>query len=120
MRSTRLRRGRTPTKSEVVPASCISSRVPTNINLAAFVGLPLLAITIFILSWDASVVGLGSKANKSATSEPLVIDVLVRFIFHVLLAFTVAIYTGITTLFQKLRKYIKDRRSRTIDESIPS
>lgn len=91
----------------------------TNINLAAFVGLPLLAITIFILSWDASVVGLGFKANESAAPEPLVIDVLVRFIFHVLLAFSVAIYNSITTLFRKLGQYIKDRRARTgtLDDS---
>lgn len=84
----------------------------TNINLAAFVGLPLLAITIFILSWDARVVGLGSDKDESAASEPLIIDVLVRFIFHVLLTFTVGVYTGITTLFQKLGNYVKDRRSR--------
>ena len=92
----------------------------TNINLAAFVGLPLLAITSFILSWDASVVGLGSKEDESATSKPLIIDVLVRFIVHVLLALTVAIYTGITTLSQKLGKYIKNRRSRigTIDSNL--
>ena len=91
----------------------------TNINLAAFVGLPLLAITIFILSWDASVVGVGSKIDESAASEPLFIDVLVRFIFHVLLTLTADIHTGITTSFRKLGKYIKDRRSKsgTIDDS---
>ena len=84
----------------------------TNINLAALIGLPLLAITIFILSWDASVVGLGSDKDESTASEPLIIGVLVRFIFRVLLALIVGIYTGIATLFQKLGNYIEDRRSK--------
>lgn len=82
----------------------------TNINLAAFVGLPLLAITIFILSWDANVVGLGSKEDKSAASEPLIIDVIVISIFDILLALAVGIKTGITALLQKLGNWIKNRR----------
>lgn len=82
----------------------------TNINLAAFVGLPLLAITIFILSWDASVVGLDSKNNEENASEPLIIDVIVRFICYILLALTVGIYHGISTLFREGIHWIKDRR----------
>lgn len=91
----------------------------TNINLAAFVGLPLLAITIFVLSWDASVVGLGSENDERGASEPLVIDVVFGFICHVLLALSVGMYAGITTLFRKMGHYIKDRRLRTgaIDSS---
>ena len=84
----------------------------TNINLAAFVGLPLLAITVFILSWRASVVGLGSEKDKSAASEPLIIDVLVISIFDFLLALSVGIATGITALFQALGNRIKNRRFR--------
>ncbi|CAD6575328.1 MAG: hypothetical protein ASARMPRED_007188 [Alectoria sarmentosa] len=84
----------------------------TNINLAAFVGLPLLAMTIFVLSWDARVVGLGFKKDESAASEPLIIDVIVRFIFHVLLALTVGICKGVTALFRKSGNCIKDRRFR--------
>ena len=83
----------------------------TNVNLAGFVGLPLLAITIFVLSRDASVVGLGLKENGSAASEPLIIDVIVRFIYYILLALTVGIYTGTATLFRKTGRYIKSRRS---------
>ena len=82
----------------------------TNINLAAFVGLPLLAITIFILSWDAGVVGLGSVKNGRSASEPLIIDVIVESIFYILLALTVGIYTGITSLLRKMGHWIKDQR----------
>lgn len=82
----------------------------TNINLAAFVGLPLLAITIFVLSWDASVVGLGSRKYESTASEPLIIDVVVRFVCDILLVFTVGIYTGIITLFRKTGRCIRNRR----------
>lgn len=82
----------------------------TNINLAGFVGVPLLAIAIFVLSWDASVVGLGSEKDQSTTSEPLIIDVILRSIFYSLIALTVGIYTGVTLLFRRLGRCIKDRR----------
>ena len=93
----------------------------TNINVAGLIGLPLLAFVIFFLSWDASVIRLGSKKDGSTASEPLVIDVVVRFICHVLLALTlriykgvsaliVGIYHGISTLFRKIGYYMKGRR----------
>ena len=85
----------------------------TNINLAAFIGLPLLAIAIFFLSWDANVVGMGSKKDESAASRPLIIDVIVRFIAYVLLAIAGGIYTGLATLFRKTGNCIKDRKIRT-------
>ena len=83
----------------------------TNINIAAFVGLPLLAVTIFILSWDARVVGWSSGKGGSAVSEPLIIDVVVRFVCYILLTFTVGIFTGVTTLFRKIRRCISAPRS---------
>ena len=82
----------------------------TNVNLAGFVGLPLLAITIFVLSRDASVVGLGLKEEESAASEPLIIDVIVRFFCSILLTLTVGIYTGIATVFRKTGRHIRGRR----------
>ena len=82
----------------------------TNVNLAGFVGLPLVAIAIFILSWDASVIGLGPKEGGTK-SEPLVIDLVARLICHILLAFVVGIYIGISTLFQQISGYIKSRKS---------
>ena len=83
----------------------------TNINMAAFVGLPLLAIAIFILSWDARVVGWGSGKGGSAVSEPLIIDVVVRFVCYIFLTFIVRIYTGISTVFWKIRRCISAPRS---------
>ncbi|CAF9939769.1 hypothetical protein IMSHALPRED_001625 [Imshaugia aleurites] len=82
----------------------------TNVSLAGFVGLPLLAITIFVLSWDARVVGLGLEKEGSAISEPLVIDVFVRFILYILLALAVGIYNGITILFRQMGRCIRDWR----------
>ena len=81
----------------------------TNINLAAFVGLPLLAITIFILSLDTRGVELGSTTDESTVSKPLVIDVIVKFICSTLLALAVGVYTSITTVFRKLRDFTRDR-----------
>lgn len=83
----------------------------TNVNVAGFFGLPLLALTIFILSWDARVVVLGSKSDRSTTSEPLIIDVIVRSICYVLLALTVGIYKLISTVFRKIGHYLKGQKS---------
>lgn len=82
----------------------------TNVNLAGLIGLPLLAIMIFVLSWDASVVGMGSKKDNDDASEPLVVDVIVRFICYLLLALTVGIYNGMTTLFRRMGHCIRTRR----------
>ena len=93
----------------------------TNVNVAGLIGLPVLALVIFFLSWDASVIGLGSKKARSTASEPLIVDVVVRFICHVLLALTLGIYKGVSalivgifrnirTLFQKMGHYIKGQR----------
>lgn len=93
----------------------------TNVNLAGLIGLPVLALVIFFLSWDASVIGLGSKKYGSTASEPLIIDLLVRFICHVLVALIVGIYRGasaltvdifrgIRTLFRKTGRHIKSQR----------
>ena len=83
----------------------------TNVNVAGFFGLPLLALTIFVLSWDASVVGLGSEKDGSTVSEPLIIDVIVRYICYVLLALIVGIHKAFSTLFRKTGHYLKRQKS---------
>ncbi len=75
-----------------------------NVNLAGLIGLPLLAITIFILSWDATVIGLAPKKDGKG---PLIIDVIVRFICDQLLALVMVICTGIATLIRKIGRCIK-------------
>ena len=93
----------------------------TNVNLAGLIGLPVLAFVIFFLSWDASVIGLGSKKDGRTASEPLIIDLVVRFICHVLIALiagiyrgasvlTVGMFRGIRTLFWKTSHYIKGQK----------
>lgn len=83
----------------------------TNVNVAGYFGLLLLALTIFILSLDAKVVGLGSKTDGSTASKPIFIGVIVRSICHVLLALIVGIYILISTAFRKIGHYLKSRKS---------
>ena len=85
----------------------------TNVNLAGLIGLPLLAITIFVLSWDASVFGRGPKKEENSASEPLVIDVIVRFICNLVLALITVTYTGMTKPFRMMSHYIGSRRRDT-------
>ena len=91
----------------------------TNVNLAGLIGLPLLAITIFILSCDVSVIGLSSKNVERTTAKPLTIGVIVRFICHLFLVLIVSLYTGIAALFWKMGRCIKSRGSGSNPSSSP-
>ena len=85
-----------------------------NVNPAGHIGLPMLAVTVFVLSWDARVVGWGSGNGGCTASEPLVIDVVVRFICHVLFGLIMGICTVVASLFAKSKnmgRYIRNRRS---------
>ena len=81
-----------------------------NVNLAGLIGLPLLAVTIFVLSWDASVVGLGSGNDASTASEPLVIDLIVGLTCHILLGLMVGICTLVAKFFGNMGRYIRSRK----------
>jgi len=85
----------------------------TNINLAAFVGLPLLAITIFVLSWNASTVGLAASARQDETppSQPLVIDAIVKGMCDVAATIIVGIYSSAAFLFGTLQKCIQGKKT---------
>ena len=79
----------------------------TNVNVAGFFGLPLLALFIFIMSWDASFVGWGSGKDEGTAYKPLIIDRIVRLTCHILLALAVGMYKSINTVFRKVSHYIK-------------
>ena len=81
----------------------------TNVNLAGLIGLPLLALVVWILSWNASAVGLGRTNIKDTHSEPLIIDVFARSTCDLLITLIVGIYTCIKNLFQKTGQYIQRR-----------
>lgn len=82
----------------------------TNVNLLGFIGLPLVAFVIFILSLNASSVGWRRTSpmnddERTPPGEPLIIDLTVRFICGLLLnIFFVAIWC-IAWPFRKLRRY---------------
>lgn len=86
----------------------------TNVNLAAFVGLPLLAITIFVLSWNARTVGLAVRARQdgSSPSQPLVIDAIVRLIGAIVTTIIVGIYSCVVFLLGKLKRCIPKKKTR--------
>ncbi len=75
----------------------------TNVNLAAFIGLPLLAMTIFVLSWEASTVGLVA-ADENNPSKALLIDVLARYVYAAITAIIVGICTGLKSLVGMLNQ----------------
>lgn len=57
-------------RPEVIFVDYTSSRVLTlYINLAAFVGLPVLAFVIFVLSWNASFIGSGATHKETKEEE---------------------------------------------------
>ena len=74
----------------------------TNVSLAGFVGLPLLAFTIFVLSWDADLVGLGSNGDESTVSKPLIVGVIVKSVGRILFLIVCTGCTLLTTLFRKM------------------
>ena len=84
----------------------------TNVNLAAFVGLPLLAIAIFVLSWNASTVGLPATARQDGdpASQPLVIDVVARFVWVVTATVVVGIYACVGVLLGKMNQFMRRKR----------
>ena len=90
----------------------------TNVNLAALIGLPLLAISFFVLSWDAGTVGLSPmiRRDENPPSQPLVVDMLVKFILAAVTTIIVGIYACIPFLFRKLKQGIRGRRHRTTEE----
>lgn len=62
----------------------------TNVNLAAFIGLIVLAFTIFVLSWNMSAYDV--RDGDSQPSNPLVIDIIAKFFAS--LAFTIIVGLG--------------------------
>lgn len=83
----------------------------TNVNLAAFVGLPFLATTIFVLSWNARTVGLATSArqDENPPSQPLVIDAIVKAIWAVAATTIVGIYSSVAFLLGKLKNCIQGK-----------
>lgn len=78
----------------------------TNINLLGFIGLPLAALTIFILSWNASSIGwrrTGPENDYMRTppGEPLIIDLIARFICGLLLDLFLAVLWCIAWSYRK-------------------
>ena len=89
----------------------------TNVNLAAFIGLPLLAVSIFVLSWNAETVGLAPKPRQeeNSSSQPLVIDILVNFLLAAITTIIFGVYSFTTFLFTKLKESIRGRRRRATE-----
>ena len=65
----------------------------TNINMAAFIGLPLLAFFIFFLSWDAKVL-----PRVDLPEGVMIIDVIARSLGDLLAIILVLLYHGILTV----------------------
>ena len=94
----------------------------TNINLVAFIGLIVLAIAIFVLSLNASTVGLVPKSekDKKASTRTLVIGVLINGVFDLIILLIKRIGTILryvsrksSELYQSLKSTYGDaRRSR--------
>ncbi len=84
----------------------------TNVNLAAFVGLPLLGIAIFVLSWDAKTVGLTISAREGddPLSKPLVIDAIFWLTWAAVTTIIVGICSCVVSLLGKLKMYMQGRR----------
>lgn len=86
----------------------------TNINTAAFYGLPFLALFIFFLSWDVR-----TFPGVDAPKGVMVIDVIARFMCTLLAAFLVKACRYAVLVFRKTVHYIKStiRKRRATDSN---
>lgn len=82
----------------------------SNINILAFVGLILLAFTIFVLSWDVSPKGRQRQDDRSPS--PLIIDVLARFVVDLTFKLIVGLWECVPSTHRR-----KGNRSAGIDTS---
>ncbi len=85
----------------------------TNVNLAAFIGLILLALAIFLLSLDASAIGLITASRESASSPPkqLVIGIVVVKIYLLIVAIVKGIGYGLGVVCRRLKHCVQGRKS---------
>lgn len=80
----------------------------TNVNLLGFIGLPLAALTIFILSWNASSIGwrhtsADNDDQRTPPREPLIIDLITRFISGLFLTLFFGSFWCLLWCYRKLR-----------------
>lgn len=86
----------------------------TNVNLAAFIGLILLAIVIFLLSLEINVSGKGTTSNKrpsSSSSKPLVVGTIIQSVCLLLIELVKLAHEGIGFLYRKVRYWIQGRET---------
>lgn len=79
----------------------------TNVNLFAFIGLPCLAITIFVLSWDVR-----TFPGVDAPKGVMVADVIARWTVNMLAKIIVGVCRLIAFGFRAAMDFLKKRRMR--------
>jgi len=83
----------------------------SNINLLAFIGLILPAFTIFVLSWDVSPKGRQRQGDRPP--NPLIIDVIARFLVTMTLKLILGLWEGVAFLHREALAYVGKGSAKT-------